>query len=118
MEIPNKGELQQIKFNLSSDITWKDFMSLYKKCSAKPYSSLVIETTLASDNSSSFRKNLFKKIHKLIMTIDDKIKDEQLLYDIDRKAGQTSALLSGIIDKYEYITGEEILSFAQSKIIE
>ena len=117
MEIPNKGELQQIKFNLSSDITWKNFMSLYKKCSAKPYS-FFIDTTLASDNSSSFRKNLFKKIQKLIMTIDDKIKDEQLLYDIDRKAGQTSALLSGIIDKYEYITGEEILSFAQSKIIE
>ena len=51
------------------------------------------------------------------MTIDDKIKDEQLLYYIDRKAGQISALLSGIIDKYEYITSEEILSFAQSKII-
>ena len=52
------------------------------------------------------------------MTIDDEIKNEQLLYNIDRKAGQISALLSGIIDKYEYITCEEILSSAQSKIIE
>ena len=58
MEIPNKRELQQIAFNHSSDIDSQDFMNLYKKWIAKPYSFLVIDTTLASDNPSRFRKNL------------------------------------------------------------
>ena len=47
IKIPNKQELQQIAFNHSSDIDFKDFMSLYKKCTAKPYSFLVIDATLA-----------------------------------------------------------------------
>ena len=42
MNIPNKQELQQITFNRSSGIDFKDFMNLYKKCSAKPYSFLVL----------------------------------------------------------------------------
>ena len=50
MKIPNKRELQQISFNHSSDIDFQDFMNLYKKCTAKPYSCLVIDTTLPSDN--------------------------------------------------------------------
>ena len=50
MKIPNKRELQQIAFNHSSDIDFQDFMNLYKKCTAKPYSFLVIDTTLTSDN--------------------------------------------------------------------
>ena len=58
MEIPNKRELQQIAFNHSSDIDSQDFMNLYKKWIAKPYSFLVIDTTLPSDNPSRFRKNL------------------------------------------------------------
>ena len=52
------------------------------------------------------------------MTIDDKIKDEKLHYDIKREATKISALLSGKIDKYEYITEEEILPYDQSRIIE
>ena len=43
------------------------------------------------------------------MTIVDKIKDEQLQYNINRKKRKISALLSGKIDKYKYLTGEEIL---------
>ena len=60
MKIPNKRELQQIAFNHSSDIDFQDFMSLYKKCTEKPYSFLVIDTTLASDNPLHFRKNLLE----------------------------------------------------------
>ena len=52
------------------------------------------------------------------MTIDDKIKDEKLQYDFNRKAAKISALLSCKIDKYEYVTGEETLPSDQSKIIE
>ena len=54
MKIPNKRELQQIAFNHSSDIDFKDFINLYKKCTAKPYSFLVIDATLASDNLLRF----------------------------------------------------------------
>ena len=62
MKIPNKRELQQIAFNDSSDIDVQGFMNLYKKCPAKPNSFLVIDTTLASDNSLHFRKNLLERI--------------------------------------------------------
>ena len=57
MKIRNKREFQEIAFNHSSDIDFQDFMNLYKKCSAKSYSFLVIDTTIVSDNSSRFRKN-------------------------------------------------------------
>ena len=43
------------------------------------------------------------------MTIDDKINDEKLQYDINREATKISALSSGKIDRYEYLTGEKIL---------
>ena len=52
------------------------------------------------------------------MTIYDKVRDEKLQYDINRKASKTSALLSGKIDKYEYRTGEEILRSGLSQIIQ
>ena len=50
------------------------------------------------------------------MTIEDQIKDGKLQYD--REAAKISALLSGKIDKYEYLTGEEILPSNQQQIIE
>ena len=62
MKIPNKRELQQIVFNHSSDIDFQDFMNLYKKCTEKPYSFLVIDANLASGNPSGFRKNLSVRI--------------------------------------------------------
>ena len=60
MKIPNKRELQQITLNHSSDIDFKDFTKIYKKCAAEPYSFLVNDTTLPSDDSLRFRKNLLK----------------------------------------------------------
>ena len=62
IKIPNKPELQQIAFNHSSDISYEDLMDLYKKITAKPYSSLVIDATLASDNALRFRKKNLKNI--------------------------------------------------------
>ena len=59
MKILNKTEFQQIAFNHSSDIGFKDFMNFYKKCTEKPYSFLVVDATLASDNLLRFRKNLY-----------------------------------------------------------
>ena len=52
------------------------------------------------------------------MTIDDKIRDEQLQYDINREAAKISALSSGKIDKYKYLSDEERVSFNQRQIIE
>ena len=62
MKIPDKRELQQITFNYSSDIDFQDFMNLYKKCTAKTYSFLIIDATFASDNPLRFRKNLSERI--------------------------------------------------------
>ena len=50
MKIPNQRELEQIAFDYSSDIDFRDFINLYKIRTAKPYSFLVIDATLASDN--------------------------------------------------------------------
>ena len=52
------------------------------------------------------------------MTIDDKIQDEKIQYNINREEANVSALLSDKIDKHEYITGEKILPSDQSRIIE
>ena len=52
------------------------------------------------------------------MTINDHIRDEELQYDINREAAKTSALSSGKIHKYEYLTGEDILPSNQQQTIE
>ena len=52
------------------------------------------------------------------MTIEDQIKDEKLQYDINRETAKISALSSGKLDKYEYLTDEEILPSNQQQIIQ
>ena len=59
MTIINKRELQQIAVSHLSDIDFKDFIKIYKKCTNTPFSFLVNDTTLASDNPLRFRKNLY-----------------------------------------------------------
>ena len=59
IKIPNKRDLQQIALNHSSDISAKDFIKIYKKYTAGPYSFFVNDTTLVSDNPLKLRKNLF-----------------------------------------------------------
>ena len=95
---------------------YKNSLKIFSKI--LPFSLLVIDTNLPSDNSVRFRKNVLGTKQKLIMTIDDEIKDEILLYDIKKEAAKILALLSAKIDKYEYLTGEEILPSDQSRIIE
>ena len=55
MKIPNKRELQQLAISHSSDMDFKDFIRIYKKCTDKPYSFLVS----VSDDPLRFRKNLY-----------------------------------------------------------
>ena len=52
------------------------------------------------------------------MAINDKIRDEKLQYDINREVAKISALSSGKIHNYEYLTGEDILPSNQQQIIE
>ena len=59
MKVPSKRELQQIALNYSSDIDFKDFIKIYKKCTDEPYSILVTDTMLESDNTKRFRRNIF-----------------------------------------------------------
>ena len=59
LKIPNKGELQQIAVNHSLDISSKDFIKIYRKYNDEPYSFLVNDATLQSDNPLRFRKNPF-----------------------------------------------------------
>ena len=49
------------------------------------------------------------------MTTDDQIEDEKLQYDTNREAAKISALSSGKVDKYEYLTGKEILPSNQKQ---
>ena len=62
MKISNNLELQPILTNHSSDIDFKDFINLYKKCTAKPYCFSVIDAVLSSDNRLRFRTNLSEGI--------------------------------------------------------
>ena len=57
-------------------------------------------------------------MEKLTITTDDKIRDEKLQFDINRETAKLLALSSGIIDKNEYLTGEEILPSNQKLAIE
>ena len=111
--------------NHSSDINNKDFANIYRKFTTEPYSFLVNDTTLASNNPLKFRKNHFGTecnsivqnvipLYK-IMAINDQIRDEKLQNDIDRKAAEISAKSSGNLHKYEYLTGEDILPSNQHK---
>ena len=63
-KIPDKRELREIAINHSSDISTKDFTNIYRKYTAEPYSFLVNDTTLASNNPLRFRKNLLNVYNK------------------------------------------------------
>ena len=60
LKIPNEKERQQIALNYSSDIDFKNFIKICKKCSTEPFTFLVNDTTLPLDNPLRFRKNILK----------------------------------------------------------
>ena len=60
MKIPNKKELQQIAFNHSSDIDFQEFMNLYKKCTEKPNSFLVIDSVSPLYEGRGLALNAFR----------------------------------------------------------
>ena len=78
----------------------------------------MIDDTVPSDKPLGVRKNLLGRIQKVIMTTEDKVRDEKLQYNINKKAEKISALSSGKIGKYEYLTGEKMLPSDQGIVIE
>ena len=74
MKALKKRHLKQNVFNHSSDINFIDFMNLFEKSTAKSYSLLVIDATLASEYPSRFINNLLETTQKIIVTIDNKIR--------------------------------------------
>ena len=113
LNIHNKTELEQIAVNRSAHIDYKDFMKMYKKCTSGSYSFLTIDTTLPANDPLRFRKKSFRFIIKVTLTaelniLDDKIKANQAQYDLDREAAKISSLSSDELEKYEYLTGEDL----------
>ena len=74
MKALKNRHLKQNVFNHSSDINFIGFMNLFEKSTAKSYSLLVIDATLASEYPSRFRNNLLETTQKIIVTIDNKIR--------------------------------------------
>ena len=70
----------------------------------------VTDTTILSINALQFRKNLLEEVKRVIMTIDEKLRDEKLQYDINEAAADLSTLSSSTIDKGGYLTGGEVSS--------
>ena len=104
MKINNRKELQNITNNHSADIDNKDFVRIYRECTIKPYSFLTIDTMLPANDPVRFRKKLLPQVK----IIDNKIKANQVQYDLDRLAAKISAYSSGGLRKYEYLTGEDL----------
>ena len=86
MNIDNRKDLQQIAIDHSADIDYKDFLKIYRNCTKEPYSFLTIDVR-----------------HPTM-----KIRANQAQYDLDREAANISALSGGEIEKYEYLTGEDL----------
>ena len=76
MSISNRRELQDIAISHSFDINLDEFKRLSRRYRVDRYSFFVIDTTLSSDNSLHFHKNLLEEVQRVIMTISDKIKNE------------------------------------------
>ena len=107
----NKRELKNIAINHSADIDYQDFIKIYRECTKEPYNFLTIDTTLPASDPLRFRKNLIlikMTVTDQIKILNRKIMQNEAQYDLDRKAAKLSALSSNNLDKYEYLTGEDL----------
>ena len=88
-------------------------MEIYRECTEEPYSFLTIDTTLPASDPLRFRKICFFFINMTIAdqieTLDRKIKQNEAQQDLDTNAAKIPALFSNNFDKYEYLTGEDLV---------
>ena len=113
MNINSRKELQNIANNSSADIDYKDLMKIYREWTKEPYSFLTTDTMLTASNPLRFRKKFVSFLIKMTATdqikiLDGKVMQNEAQYDLDRKAAKMSALSSNNLDKYEYLTGEDL----------
>ena len=113
MKINNKRELQNIVINHSADIDYEDFIKIYGECTKQPNNVLTTDTRLPASDPLRFRKNFFDFLIKMTITDQIKILNRNIMsneeqYDLDRKAAKISAFSSNNLDKYEYLTGEDL----------
>ena len=109
MKIPNKRELWQILFNHLSDINFRVFMKLYRRCTRKPSFVLVNDTILVSNNLLHFRYNLLEKIYKIIMKIKEKLERKScntILKEKQQKYHQAAITCMSIL---QMVTSQETL---------
>ena len=111
-KINNREELQNITITHYVDINHKYFMKIYREYTKEPYSFLTIDTTLLASDPLRFTKKFFSlikmKVTDQIKILDKKIKQNEAQYELDRKVAKISALFPGNLDKYEYLTGEDL----------
>ena len=95
--------------NHSADIDHKDFIKIYRVCTKEPFNFLTIDTT----KYNKFIKNIDETLENMtvkdqLKILDNKIRQNKANYDLYRKNAKISALSSGRLDKYEYLTGEDL----------
>ena len=115
-KINNKRELKNIAANHSADIDYNSFVKIYRECTKEPYSFLTIDTTLPVSDFLRFKKCSFLLVKMIVnhqlKIIDNKIKANQAQHDLDRLTAKISALFSGELRKYDYLTGEDLIQTA------
>ena len=110
MKIQYKQELQQNAINHSAGIDYRDFLRNYRNFTRKSF--LTIDTALATDSPMRLERIFRFSFIKMTLTeqvkiLNDKIKANKVLYDLDRETAKISALSSGGLEKYEYLTRED-----------
>ena len=111
MKIGNEKEIRSIAEEKSRNIDYKDFLKMYNYCTHKPYSFMTID---ARPNAAKvFQKTLQNFLIKMtkkeqIKILSNKILANRAQYMLDRKNPEVSAKSSGELDKYEYLTGEDL----------
>ena len=109
MKVPNKRELQQVASNPSSDIDFKDFMKLYKEYTQDTHFYWTMQLYHQITHYNLGRTYYKIDISEKIKAINNKIGQSKGQYNLDRQTAKISALLSGNISKYEYLTAKDVL---------
>ena len=112
MKINNRKELQNIAINHPTDIDYKDFLKINRECTRKLYFFLTNDTIYQQMILLRLEKICFLLIKMTVTNqmkiLDRKIMQNEAQYDLDRKAAKISGLSSNDLDKYEYLTGEDL----------
>ena len=100
----------------------KVFENIYRECTKEPLNFLTIDTTLPASDSLKFTKHLILikiTITDQIKILNRKVIQNEAQYDLDKKAAKISPLSSNNLDKYDYLTSEDLdlkpSSFEQAK---